>query len=227
MAELNNQCSYCKKIFKQEKTMFVHMCEQKRRVLAKDEKANVVGYSTFVRFFKVSQPMVANKTYFEFCTSPYYSAFIKFGSFVTNVKPLYPDKFVEYIVTSGIKLDHWCKEEHYDKYVVELIKNEPVETALIRGVNHMLSWAEDSNAEWSTYFTKVSLPRATYDIKDGKISPWLLLNSTSGKSLLKKLDDKQLEAITKVINPVFWVEKFKKQKDDVELTRKVIMESKL
>jgi len=58
--EIANQCSYCKKTFKQEKTMFVHMCEQKRRVLAKNEKANVVGYSTFVSFFKVSQPTMPN-----------------------------------------------------------------------------------------------------------------------------------------------------------------------
>ena len=30
------------------------------------------------------------KTYEEFCASPYYNAFVKFGSFVNNVKSLYP-----------------------------------------------------------------------------------------------------------------------------------------
>lgn len=210
-----------------EGTLMVHICEQKRRALAKSEKHVVVGYDAFNKFFKMSQNAKGDKTYEEFCKSPYYNAFVKFGSFVANVNPLYPDQFIHFVITSGVKLDHWCRDELYDKYVVDLIRKERVETALERSINHMIEWGEANNAAWNHYFHYVSLSRATYDIKDGKISPWVILNSKSGKEMLRKFDDSQLNAISSIIDPPFWVSKFKKLTADVELAKQVVKESNL
>lgn len=220
-------CQYCKKGFMQEKTLFVHVCEQKRRFLAKSEKHVVLGYDTFNRFYKISQNYKGDKTYDEFAKSPYYNAFVKFGSFISNVNPLYPNKFIDYVITSNVKLDHWCRDELYDDYVVHLIKTESVETALERSISHMLSWANDNNAEFNHYFLYVSLSRACYDMRDGKISPWLVLNSKNGKNMLKKFNDEQLLAINAVMDIPFWLSKFKKLPADTELVRQVIKESNI
>ena len=220
-------CQYCKKGFMQEKTLFVHVCEQKRRHLAKSEKHVVIGYDTYNRFYKTTQNNKGDKTYDEFAKSPYYNAFVKFGSFVSNVNPLYPDKFINYVVTSGVKLDHWCRDELYDDYVVHLIKTESVETALERSVSHMLSWSNDNNAQFNHYFLYVSLSRACYDIRDGKISPWVILNSSNGKTMLKKFNDEQLLAINAVMDIPFWLNKFKKLPADVELVKQVVKESNI
>jgi hypothetical protein len=221
-------CEHCGKGFVQEKTLFVHVCEQKRRVLAKTEKHVVLGYDTFQRFYKTIQPnSKQHKTYEEFCKSPYYNAFVKFGSFVSNVNPLYPERFIDYVVSSGVKLDHWCRDELYEQYVFDLIKREPVEVALERSISHMLSWANDNNAQWNHYFHYVSLSRACYDIKDGKVSPWLILNSTSGKTMLQKFNDEQLVHIQNIIDPPYWVSKFKKLSADVELVKQVVKESNI
>lgn len=220
-------CQYCKKGFMKEGTLMVHICEQKRRALAKSEKHVVVGYDAFNKFFKMSQNAKGDKTYEEFCKSPYYNAFVKFGSFVANVNPLYPDKFIHFVVTSGVKLDHWCRDELYDKYVVDLIRREQVETALERSISHMIEWGEANNASWNHYFHYVSLSRASYDIKDGKISPWVILNSKSGKDMLRKFDDAQLNAISNIIDPPFWVSKFKKLPADVDLVKQVVKESNI
>jgi len=221
-------CDYCGKGFMQEKTLFVHVCEQKRRAMAKTEKHVVLGFDTFQRFYKQAQPnSKQDKNYEDFCKSPYYNAFIKFGSFVSNVNPLYPEQFIDWIVRSGVKLDHWCRDELYEQYVLELIKREPVEVALERSISHMLSWANDNNALWNHYFLYVSLSRACYDIKDGKISPWLVLNSTSGKDMLKKFNDEQLTHVQNIIDPPFWINKFKKLPADTELVRQVVKESNI
>jgi len=211
----------------QEKTLFVHVCEQKRRYLARTEKHVMLGYDTYNRFYKMSQNFKGDKTYDDFARSPYYNAFVKFGSFVSNVNPLYPDKFINYVVTSGVKLDHWCRDELYDDYVVHLIKNEPVEVALERSVSHMLSWANDNNSQFNHYFLYVSLSRACYDIRDGKISPWLVLNCTSGKDMLKKFNDEQLMAVSAVMDVPFWLNKFKKLSADSELVKQVVKESSI
>lgn len=220
-------CTHCGSKFTKEKTLVVHMCEQKRRALAKTEKHVVMGYDTYNRFYRKTQGAKHDKTYEEFAKSPYYNAFVKFGSFVSNVNPLYPDRFMDYVVTSGVKLDHWCRDELYEKYVLDLIKVENVETALQRSINHMMSWADNNQSQWNHYFHYVSLNRATFDIKDGKVSPWLILNCKSGKEMLSKLSDEQLASIGTTIDPQFWMNKFKKFPADVELVKQVAKESNL
>lgn len=220
-------CPHCNNKFMKEKTLFVHMCEQKRRFLAKSEKHVQLGYQTFVRFYQITQRQEKIKTYDEFAKSPYYNAFVKFGSFMSNVNPLYPDKYIDYVVTSGVKLDHWCRDGLYEQYVLHLIKTENVETALDRSIKHMIAWGEQHNHPWNEYFNHVSTGRAMYDIKDGKISPWLLLNSISGKKLLASFDDVQLMATGTTIDPQFWMQRFKKLPADVELAKQVAKESNL
>ena len=230
MSLVDNQtytCQYCNHSFSREKTLAVHVCEQKRRALAKTEKHVVLGYDTYNRFYKKTQNSKQDKTYDEFARSPYYNAFVKFGSFVSNVNPLYPDRFMDYVVTSNVKLDHWCRDELYDQYIIDLIKKETVETALERSISHMMAWANDHNAQWNHYFLYVSLSRACYDIKDGKISPWLVLNSSSGKDMLKKFNDEQLNAVNVIMDIPFWLNKFKRLSADVELVKQVVRESNI
>jgi hypothetical protein len=211
----------------QEKTLAVHICEKKRRYLAKDEKHVHIGYQTFVAFYQLTQKAGGNKTYDEFARSPYYNAMVKFGSFVSNVNPLYPQKFIEWVVRSGVKLDHWCRDELYEKYVVELIHTEGVETALERSIAHMESWAKDNNSVWNHYFRYVSTNRAVYDIKDGKVSPWLLLNCKTGKEMLANFRDDQLSAISTIIDPQVWVKKFKNRKFDLDFVKQLVKEAAL
>ena len=91
----------------------------------------------------------------------------------------------------------------------------------------MSLWAEKNNSMWNHYFNYVSTNRAMFDIKDGKVSPWLILNSNSGKKLLDQLDDTQLSAISNIIDPIFWSKKFKSSKQDIELVKQVIKEAGL
>jgi hypothetical protein len=220
-------CQYCNHKFSKEKTLAVHVCEQKRRALAKTERHVLLGYDTYNKFYRKTQNSKQDKTYDEFARSPYYNAFVKFGSFVSNVNPLYPERFMDYVVTSGVKLDHWCRDALYDQYVIDLIKKESVETALERSISHMMAWGENNNAAWNHYFLYVSLSRACFDIKDGKISPWLVLNSSSGKAMLKKFSDEQLTAINVIMDIPFWLNKFKRMSTDVELVKQVVKESNI
>jgi hypothetical protein len=221
-------CEYCNTGYTREKTLVVHMCEQKRRFLQKDEKRVRHGFYAFNQFYKLSAGSRKDKTYEEFCKSQYYNAFVKFGSFINNVKPLYPEKYIDYVVTSGVKLDHWCREEMYEKYAVDLIRKEGVETALERSISTMLEWAsENEPAPWNHYFQHVSLNRAVWHLKDGKISPWLVLNCKSGKNMLANFNDEQLNLVYHVMDPEHWAIRFKRNPKDVELVKEVAKESNL
>jgi hypothetical protein len=220
-------CTHCQSKFTREKTLVVHMCEQKRRHLAKNDRHVQMGYLAYNKFYQLAQKFEGQKSYDDFARSQYYNAFVKFGSFLHNVNPLYPEHFIDYVVTSGVKLDHWCSEALYEKYVLQLIKSENVETALQRSIATMMDWADNHQSIWNHYFAYVSPSRATFDIKDGKISPWILLNSTSGKKLLSQMNDEQLNGISTIIDPEFWIKKFRSSSEDIDLVRQVIKESNL
>ena len=220
-------CQYCQHGYTKESTLAVHVCEQKRRALAQSEKHVLLGHDTYNRFYKRTQNAKGDKTYNEFARSPYYNAFVKFGSFVSNVNPLYPERFIDYVVTSGVRLDQWCSDALYDKYVVDFVRTERVEVALERSIKTMILWGETNSAQWNHYFLYASMNRIMFDVKDGKISPWLILNSNNGKAMLRKFDDTQLQAINTIMDLPFWLNKFKRQAADVELVKQVVKESNI
>ena len=193
-------CEYCNTGYSREKTLAVHMCEKKRRHLQKNEKRVTLGFYAFNQFYKLSAGAKKEKTYEEFCNSQYYNAFVKFGSFINNVRPLYPERYIDHVVTSRVKLDHWCRDELYEKYVIEFVLKEDMETAVKRSITTMMEWGEEKEAAWNDYFEYVSLNRAVRDIKDGKVSPWLVLNCKTGKQMLSKFNDEQLGFVSLIID---------------------------
>jgi hypothetical protein len=219
-----NKCNHCGKSFMHEKTLIAHMCERKRRALQKDEKRVQAGYMAFNRFWKLAQGGKKNKTYEEFCNTAYYNAFVKFGSFINNVNPLYPDKFVDYVIKSGVKLDHWCRDELYETYLYDMLKQEPVEGAVQRTLQTMMEWADEHNAEFAHYFNYVSLNKAVHDIRNGHISPWVILNTPTGQTMIQKMSDEQLDMIAPAFDVPFWLRRFKELPADVALVKEICSE---
>jgi hypothetical protein len=169
-------CVHCSKSFMKEKTLVAHMCERKRRALQETEKRVQAGFMAYNRFYQLTQGAKVSKNYDHFCNSAYYNAFVKFGSFINNVNPLYPDRFIDFVIKSGVKLDHWCRDELYEQYLFDMVKVEPVESAVQRSLQTMMEWGDEHNANFAHYFSYVSLNKAVHDIVNGKISCWVLLN---------------------------------------------------
>ncbi|NBP00736.1 MAG: hypothetical protein EBU90_11515 [Proteobacteria bacterium] len=208
-----------------EKTLVAHMCERKRRALQRDEKRVQAGFMAYNRFYKLTQNAKKNKTYDEFCDSGYYNAFVKFGSFINNVDPLYPDKFIDYVIKSGVKLDHWCRDELYEAYLLDMLKVEPVESATQRTLTTMMEWADANDSKFQHYFEYVNLNRAVQDILNGKISPWIILNCNSGKKMMANMNDDQLSLISAVVDVPYWFKKFKEYPADVALIQEICKET--
>ena len=58
--------------------------------------------------------------------------------------PLYPEKYIDYVILSKVKLDHWARDDLYEAYLIDTIKNEPVEAALQRSIATMMDWAQEN-----------------------------------------------------------------------------------
>jgi predicted nucleic acid-binding Zn ribbon protein len=225
LVEQPYKCVHCSKSFMQDKTLVSHMCERKRRALQKDEKRVQAGFMAFNRFWQLTQNAKIPKTYDNFADSSYYNAFVKFGSFINNVRPLYPDKFIDYVIKSGVKLDHWCRDELYETYLFDVIKTEPVESAVQRSLQNMIEWGDENKAEFNHYFNYVSLNRAVNDIRNGYISPWVVLNTSTGQTMIRNMSDDQLNMISPAFDVPFWLKKFKSVPADVALVKEICQEA--
>jgi hypothetical protein len=217
-------CVHCSKSFMKEKTLYAHVCERKRRALQEKEKRVQAGFVAFNRFWTLAQGHKKSKTYAEFCDTAYYNAFVKFGSFINNVNPLYPDKFIDYVIKSGVKLDYWCRDELYETYLYDMIKVEPVESATQRSLKTMMEWGDEHDANFAHYFNYVSLNKAVSDIRNGYVSPWVVLNCRSGQDMINKMNDEQLDLISPAFDLPYWVKRFREVPADVILVKEICQE---
>ena len=222
-----NKCTYCDKTFTRERTLQVHLCEPKRRHLQKNEKWVQNAFMVFQRFYQIHQHGQKEKTYDDFCRSAYYNAFVKFGRFMMHINPLYPEKYIDYVILSKIKLDHWARDDLYEAYLIETLKAEPVESALQRSIATMMDWSAEQNAQWADYFRLVNTNRAVQHIQQGKISPWLLLGCKAGKNLLQSLNDEQLQMVARFIAPEFWTQRIKSSPADQLFVQETAKEAKI
>jgi hypothetical protein len=106
-----------------------------------------------------------------------------------------------------------------------MIKTEPVESAVQRTIQNMMEWADHSQANFNHYFNYVNLNKAVHDIRDGKVSPWVILNCESGKKMLNKFNDDQLNLIAPAFDLPYWLKKFKSIPADVALVQEICKEA--
>ena len=60
------KCNYCGRSFAKESTLAIHMCEQKRRYMQKDEKHVQLGFRSYQLFYRIGTNTKNDKTYEDF-----------------------------------------------------------------------------------------------------------------------------------------------------------------
>lgn len=220
-------CQYCNKAFLKESTLTAHQCEPKRRAQQKTDVGVSLGYQTWIRFFELTQGSAKLKTYDDFAKSQYYAAFVKFGRYCHSIRAINVNRFIDHVIKNNFKLDHWTREQIYDRYLLELLKTEAVEDALSRAIEHMQQWSEEFTENYYDYFRKTTTNRLVKDIKNGRISPWVIYCSDSGNEILATMTEDQIAMVWTYIDADIWQKKLKDYVADAELARHVLREAGL
>ena len=226
-SEKDYECQFCKRSFTREKTLAAHVCEPKRRHQQQDEKHVQIAYIAYKRFYELTQGSSNFKTYEHFAQSQYYNAFVKFGNHIININVINPDYFIDYVIRSNTKLDHWCKDAVYEEYLLPYIKTENVRDALERSIITMEKWATENDAQFNHFFKFVSFNKAVALIRNGKISPWIIYNSKTGMEMLEKMTDEQLGLINDFIDPIYWSRRFEAFVSDVEWVKHILSDANM
>ena len=165
------ECKFCGTKFHKETTLSTHICVKKRRYIDKDSAGTRLGLRAFQKFYELTTNAKSVKTLDEFINSPYYIDFVKFGNHLALLKPIYVEKYVEFVIIKQVKLKDWTKDFVYYTYVEELIKKEPAESAVERTIEEILKWCEKSGIVFKDFFQNIGPNEASHLIKTERISP--------------------------------------------------------
>lgn len=227
---LSYKCRYCDKEFRKESTLAAHLCEQKRRWQQEKETGVQLGLRAYLRFYETTQGSARLKSYTDFCTSPYYTAFVKFGRHLVGIRAVAPNHFIDWLLKNNKKLDYWCKDSFYDEWLHEHLRKENVQDALERGLKEMQDYADthpDLKNGFRDYFRYGNANRICHHIATGRISPWVIYNCDSGIAFLESLDEGLLGIVLHWIDPDHWHHKLHDYLADAEWCKHVLKEAGL
>lgn len=215
-------CEFCNRSFQRETTMMKHLCENKRRWQDKDQPGNRIGFQAWVEFYKKNTASKKPKTYVDFTKSAYYIAFVKFGHYCVDLKCINVTRYADWLLKNQIKIDSWCSDANYTKFLIEHLKSEDPLDAIARSIETTMTIAKDSGIETKDCLRYANRNKLAYAITTGKISPWMLYQSESGVEFLSNLDDSQQKMIIDYINPEQWAIKFRRNNEMVAQVKELL-----
>jgi len=215
-------CKYCKREFKRENSLSVHLCEPKKRFQEEKEVGVQIGLQAYLRFYETTQGSAKIKTFADFAKSPYYKAFVTWGRHCQAINAINVPKFLNWLLSNNKKIDHWCKEALYDEYLQQYIKREALQDALERGIKYSMKWSDKTGNPAHDFLRYGNENTVAFAISTGRISPWLLFNSKSGQDYLENMNGDQIKIVWPWIDPDFWQKKFKDYPDDKAYAEEIL-----
>jgi hypothetical protein len=217
-----NVCEFCNKTFKRESSFISHLCEYKRRYVERDFNTNRIGYISWLNFYKKHTATKKELTYFDFIKSPYYLSFVKFGKYCVDISSINIERYSDWLLKNQIKIDDWTKDQIYNKFLVEYLRDEDPFDGLKRSIETTVTIATKDNILSKDVLRYSNKNVICYQIVKGKISPWLLYQSASGKEFMNSLDETQVKMIYDYVNPELWAIKFSKNQDIVKQVKDIL-----
>lgn len=217
-----NKCSYCGKVFVHEKSLVNHACVKKMRFLDKDSLHCRLAFASYDKFYRMALKTNKPKTMDNFINSHYYLEFVKFGRYLIDNNIMSPELFLDFCIKNGLKLKDWFKPSVYELYLRELNKKESPEKGVERTILLMKQWSDQTGNNYNDFFRLIEPNLFINYVKQGRISPWIIYNSNSGRIMLEeRLNDDQLSIILEWIDPDYWKKKFLVNKKDKEFFKKL------
>lgn len=208
-------CEFCNRSFQRETTLIKHLCENKRRWQDRELPGNRIGYQAWIEFYKKNTASKKVKTYVDFTKSAYYIAFVKFGHYCVDIKCISVNRYADWLLKNSIKIDSWCSDTNYNRFLVQHLKDEDPLDAIARSIETTIDLAAKENLQSKDWLRYGNRNRICHMITNGKISPWMLYQSESGVEFLSNLDEGQQRLILDYINPEQWALKFKRNQEKV------------
>lgn len=222
------KCEFCNKTFKLEKSFDVHVCKKKQRWMDRDLHSNRIGFSAWHNFMRrYHSSSTKHHDYRNFIDTSFYSAFVKFGDYCIKTGVINAQAYADWLLKNNVKIDYWCSDKQYNKYLIEYLKTESPYVAIERSMETIIDRAKLDNIHVKDVFEYLNINRLCSDITMGRISPWLLYNCNSANKLWERLDEQQLMVIYPYIDNDSWRPKFLRDRETVDDIKNILKQAGL
>ena len=218
-------CQFCKKDFVRETSLAVHSCEPRRRRQERSERGVELGFQAYIKFYEMTQGSAKLKTYDDFCDSPYYKAFVKFGRYCVSIRAINPARFMEWVLKQNKKIDNWCSDTVYTEYLAFYLRVENVDDALARAMEFGIDWSEKTGNPPHDCLRYGGTNAMVYAVTAGRISPWIIFNSESGQHFLSELNQEQIALVYPYIDVDHWQKRFQDYPADQEYAKDILKQA--
>jgi hypothetical protein len=219
------ECEFCHRKFQRERTVAVHMCEPKRRRLSRGERGVELGFQAYIRFYEIAQGSAQTKTFDDFCESPYYRAFVKWGHYCVNARIINPKQFLEWLLRNNRKIDHWASDRMYDEFLLYYLQNENMTDAVSRAIEWSIGWGEQNSAPAQHCLRHGNHNAICHAIITGKLSAWVLYNSDSGREFLSSIGPEQTQMIWSYVDTDYWQRRFQRYGADTAYAQEILQKA--
>ena len=219
---MKHTCQFCKKDFVRETSLTVHSCEPRKRRQERSERGVELGFQAYIKFYEMTQGSAKLKTYDDFCESPYYKAFVKFGRYCVSIRAINPARFMEWVLKQNKKIDHWCSDTVYTEYLAFYLRVENVDDALARAMEFGIDWSEKTGNPPHDCLRYGGTNAMVYAVTAGRISPWIIFNSESGQHFLSELNQEQIALVYPYIDVDHWQKRFQDYPADQEYAKDIL-----
>jgi len=217
------ECSYCSAKFVTEDRYLKHHCKQMQR---NEEFRTPIGQAAWLfyqKWMKAYKRMVPNSQ--SFLKSKYYQSFNRFAQRVKKLNFPDVDAFVALMKEKDISPTLWTNDQVYAIYLEYLDRRaSPLSQAKVT-IDTLFKIADAAECEVNEIFDILQPNEVITLLRERRLSPWILLFSPKFKELLiHQTSDEQRIIMESIIRPHYWVDKFGKQPNDVEMMKKYVEE---
>jgi len=134
-------------------------------------------------------------------------------------------RFCDWLLKGNHKIDYWCTDANYTQFLIEFLKTEDAYDAVKRSIQYCMDLAPEYNLQYHDLLRFGNVYKICHAVTTGKISPWMLYQSSSGVEFLSKLDPTQEKIVLDYINPEHWAIKFLREADTVVDIKKLLKDA--
>jgi len=199
-----------------------HVCQQMQRSQKMKTSEGMAAWLAYSSWLKAMGKKVPPQT--GFISSRFFQSFIKFAAFSQATHLPNVESYVRHMVKYNIPPVIWTSSAIYDEWIrVNSAEKSPTKLVQASAV-YLCKVAETQHCDVAEVFDHTTSGELSQWIRNGDVSPWLLLTSTKFKQWYGSLDEDDRENVSKVLDVSEWVDKIKSNPNTVTKTKAIVAE---
>ncbi len=226
MKEKRFQCTFCEQRFHLETRFMKHRCKQMQRDEEFRTTNGQAAWQHYQKWMKAYRRTVPKSS--AFLHSKFYNSFIRFAKFVKKVHLPDPELFIKLMKDKEISPTIWHDDQVYALYLEFLDRRAPpIKQAQIT-INTLFDFATERECDVSDIFNVLTSNEVIHLLRQRRLSPWILLNSTKfTQFFINNVVGEERIIMESIIRPDYWSEKFSTCPEDVERMKLYVAELSL